>query len=137
MQGLSRSTDPHTSKEAGKFDPSSLMMEIYEVMERYGDYGCISSDVEIHLPHYSQRTITPRFAQMIDAGMIEYTGETRLGDAGRSQMVRRILPPPFVRKTRQNSELMELRAKVKALEELNRELMNTLNSYCEYFDLLL
>ena len=129
MQGHARQNDPQTSKDAANFDASFLMSEIYKVMEMFGEEGCISSDVEIHLPHYSQRTITPRFAQMIDAGMIECTGETRLGDAGRSQMVRRVLPPPFVKQTRQTSELMELRARVKALEELNKDLMNTLTAY--------
>ena len=129
MQGRSRNTDPQTSKDAAEFDASYLMAEIYKVIERFGEDGCISSDVEIHLPMYSQRTITPRFAQMIDLGMIELTGETRLGDAGRSQLVRRVLPPPFIKKPRETSELVDLRARVKALEELNAELMHTLTSY--------
>jgi hypothetical protein len=96
IQGFSRHSDPITSREAGEsFDASRLMAAIYRVMSFYGEDGCISDDVERHLPGVLSHSITPRFRQMLDRGMIEYTGERRVANSGRTQAVRRVLPPPF------------------------------------------
>lgn len=94
--GLWRHTDPDTSKDAAlSVDAAKLMDRIYAAMKLFGDAGCIADDVERALPDVVSHSITPRFRQMLDRGMIEYTGEKRTGKCGRKQMVRRVLPPPF------------------------------------------
>jgi hypothetical protein len=92
-QALARDTDPDTS-HAAAVDAQGLCEIIYKVIAGYKD-GCISDDVEAALPHILSHSLTPRYRQMIDAGMLEVTGEKRKGDSGHHQQVRRVLPPPF------------------------------------------
>ena len=98
MRGLARHEDPDTSHDAAaQVDASTLMQEIYQVMANYGSAGCISDDVGDALPHHDVQTYTPRFIQMVQRGMIEVTGEKRKGHHnGRMQMVRRVLPKPWI-----------------------------------------
>ena len=94
-QALARDTDPDTSHAAAEaVDAQGLCEIIYKVIAGYKD-GCISDDVEAALPHILSHSLTPRYRQMVDAGMIEVTGEKRKGDSGHYQQVRRVLPPPF------------------------------------------
>ena len=94
-QALARDTDPDTSHAAAEaVDAQGLCEIIYKLMAGYKD-GCISNDVEAALPHILSHSLTPRYRQMVDAGMIEVTGEKRKGDSGHYQQVRRVLPPPF------------------------------------------
>ena len=95
MDAFARNTDPDTSHAAAEaVDALGLCEIIYKVMARYPD-GCISDDVENALPHIISHSLTPRYRQMVDAGMIEITGEKRKGNSGHYQQVRRVLPPPF------------------------------------------
>lgn len=97
MDALARNTDPDTSHEAAEaVDARGLCEIIYKVIAGYPD-GCISDDVEAALPHILSHSLTPRYRQMVDAGMIEITGEKRKGDSGHYQQVRRVLPPPSSR----------------------------------------
>ena len=96
VSGLARKEDPDTSHDAAaQVDASGLMREVYRAMEKFGDAGCIADEVEEALPHLENWTISPRYVQMIERGMIEVTGEKKVGRHGRQQIVRRVLPPPF------------------------------------------
>jgi hypothetical protein len=97
--GLARNTDPETSHLAAQLvDVPGLMREIYEVMLPFGEKGCIGDDVIELLPERTAQTLSPRYTQMVAKGMIEVTGEKRKGKiCNRLQMVRRVLPPPFVK----------------------------------------
>ena len=98
-QGGARNTDPSTSFEAAALvDTSALIQQIYKAMAGFGDDGCIGDEVEDLLPEHTNQTISPRYIQMVERGMIEVTEEKRKGHHhGRLQMVRRVLQPPFTR----------------------------------------
>ena len=115
-QALARNTDPDTSHAAAaSIDALRLCLKVYEVMVRYGPDGCIADDVGNSLPQIKSNSLTPRYRQMIDAGMIEVTGERRQGNSRRYQQVRRILPPPFIPIANKLSSRAEL---VNALEQM-------------------
>lgn len=98
IAALARNTDPDTSHAAAKStNAGKLMGEIYAVMKWYGLDGCIADDVQASLPDVLSHSLTPRYRQMIERGMIELTGETRRGNSGRQQQLRRVLPRPWVR----------------------------------------
>jgi hypothetical protein len=123
MEALARNTDPDTSHAAAAaVDARGLCEIIYRVISGYPD-GCIADDVEAALPHILSHSLTPRYRQMIDAGMIEVTGEKRKGDSGHYQQVRRVLPPPFQPPVKQS--LATRKELVNALEEM----VNTFSMY--------
>jgi hypothetical protein len=95
--GLARNTDPDTSHAAAEVvNAGRLMHLIYKEIAKYGEAGCISDEVMVAMPDTPTQSISPRFRQMIDRGMLELTGEKRKGDlCGRLQVVRRVLAPPF------------------------------------------
>jgi len=120
IPGLTRGTDPYTSHLAGsKVNAHQLMEAIYTVMTPYSQHGCTSDEVEIMLPHILSHSITPRFKQMLDAGMIELTGQTKKARTGRQQLVRRVLPPPFYPRIAPQSATRRLH---KAAPEILRQL---------------
>ena len=92
--GAARREDPETSKEAAeKVDASKLMGRIYDVMKPFGRQGCISDQVDDLLPDVVPQSITPRYRTMVELGMLEVTGEKRIGHkCKRKQMVRRCIP---------------------------------------------
>lgn len=86
-----RKTDPHTSvMAAASIDHKNLEDQVYAVIARFGDGGCISDDVCCVLDHLHSNTITPRYKRLRDLGRIETTGETRKGFSGRNQRVMRV-----------------------------------------------
>jgi len=110
IHGLSRNIDPDTSHAAGKStDATKLMQLIYDEMCKYGWSGCISDDLRYSKIRKFHQSITPRFRQMIDRGMIELTGEKRKGLSGRQQQVRRVLSPPFIKVERKAKECVYAR----------------------------
>jgi len=118
VEGLAKQTDPETSHAAAaSMDASSLMLLVYETMSYYGDRGCIGDDIENDLSDITYRTVSPRFKQMVNAGMIEETGEKRMGVAGRLQNVRRVLPPPFAKPLSYPSRLEQVTRLLKAFPE--------------------
>ena len=133
--GLARQTDPDTSHDAAQsVDATKLMDKIYWMMVAYGENGCIADDVVRDMPEVASgwNTITPRFRQMVDRGMIECTGEKRKGDSSRMQLVRRALPQPFVPRLR-DPKLTAL-AKAKArIKELEAQLEAVKEARDEYF----
>ena len=95
--GGARNSDPGTSHEAAVLvDAAGLRQIVYQVMATFGEDGCIGDEVEDALPDIPINSISPRYAEMEDLGMIIKTGEKRKGGHyNRSQVVRRVLPPPF------------------------------------------
>jgi hypothetical protein len=126
IRGQARRDDPETSHEAAEsVDASQLMTRIYNVMLRYGNRGCIADEVERSMPEVTagKQSITPRFRQMLDRGMIECTGEKRKGYSGRMQLVRRCLPEPFqpsLAMPMRQSTADKFRQRVKEVENLPR-----------------
>ena len=106
ISGLVRNNDPETSHQAAdKLDASSLCGIIYEVIAKYGDRGCIGEQVIQALPHLRPQSISPRFCQMIDMGMLEDTMERRVAGSGYLQIVRRVKLPPFINQHRGATKL--------------------------------
>lgn len=124
QEGLARNDDPDTSHlAAAGVEATQLMGKIYRVMERYGGEGCVADDVFNALPNIDVQSLSPRFRQMYNRGMIEITGEKRKGSRHNNlQQVRRIMSPPFViRKkplTRKRLKLIQVDAEVKHLHNL-------------------
>lgn len=97
LPGLAREIDPVTSHEAAdKIDTTRLCGIVYGVIAKYGDRGCIGEQVIQALPYLRPQSVSPRFAQMIDMGMLEDTMERRVASSGYRQIVRRVKLPPFV-----------------------------------------
>ena len=98
---LVRSNDPETSVEAAcGIDTTDLERKVYEVVASFGRNGCIANDVEARLLSHASHTITPRFRPLLNKGLIEETGEKRVGIYGRNQRVVRVREgePPAVKK---------------------------------------
>ena len=124
IHGLARRDDPETSHEAAEsVDATKLIDRIYQAMLRYGDHGCIAEDIERDLADVISHSITPRFRQMLDRGMIEYTGEKRMATSKRMQLVRRCLHEPFqpsLAMTNRQSAADKFRQRVREVENLPR-----------------
>lgn len=89
---FARSTDPDTSQDAAKsFDPNALEARVLEVIQSYGQDGCIKDQILQHFPADAAPTITPRLAPLMRKGWIEDTGERRKGHSGRNQRVHRAI----------------------------------------------
>jgi len=98
LPARARNTDPDTSKDAAdSMSTARLTAIVHEVMLLYGERGCISDEVELAMRPIRSHSVTPRFKTMIEAGMIELTGEKRKASSGKMQLVRRALPPPWVK----------------------------------------
>jgi hypothetical protein len=95
MLGLARSDDPETSQDAAQCKFTGITKAIYDIHMAFGHDGCIMDEVLANLPNTRISTITPRFVQMIQKGILELTGKKRKGLSGRQQLVRRALSPPF------------------------------------------
>lgn len=74
--GLSRRSDPRTSKRAGSLlDPGKLCGEVYAALKQLGP-----SPEYVIAEHINRErvSVSPRFAQLRDAGYIRKTGFTRI-----------------------------------------------------------
>ena len=121
IYGMARNTDPDTSHEAAtSFEASKLISRIYSAMEKYGNWGCTGDDIENDLSDIQSSSITPRFKQMIERGMIEYSGEKRKGNSGRMQLVRRYLPKPFQAKLKTASKAAVLQDRIDMVKGLKQ-----------------
>ena len=86
-----RASDPITSIEAAEqVDSSKLESMVYEAIAKHPN-GCTSDEVMAHFPAHGIQTITPRYAPLIRKGLIEDTGEKRMGKLGRFQRVLRVV----------------------------------------------
>lgn len=126
LHGLARNEDPETSHEAAALvDASKLIREIWEAMATFGDAGCIGDDIEKLLPHHTGQTLSPRYIQMVERGMIEVLEEKRKSpSSGRNQMVRRVLPEPHIpvefarTKTENEKTIVAVRSELKNLSSV-------------------
>jgi hypothetical protein len=83
-----RTSDPPTSHlAAATVSAASLEQRVIGVVQQFGAGGCIADDVERLLPDVRSHSLTPRFRPLIQRGILEPTGERRLGGAGRWQRV--------------------------------------------------
>ena len=85
---LYRSDDPSTSKEAAeKIDAGRMERKVYEVIKRYGKEGAISDQVLFVLEHYGYSTVTARYKQLKEKGLVIVDHRKRKGKSGRNQLV--------------------------------------------------
>lgn len=74
---------------AALLNTSELEEMVYHTIKSYGQAGCIQDDVLRRHKSYPYPTITARFRALLDAGLIQDTGERRIAATGRSQRVLR------------------------------------------------
>tara|TARA_R100001082_G_C4302466_1_gene133039 strand:- start:195 stop:551 length:357 start_codon:yes stop_codon:yes gene_type:complete len=96
---LARTHDPKTSWEAAeKVDTNKLESLVLKALNEFGDKGGTNDEVLEYL-HDTQlwkkytaifpkeSSITPRYKQLINKGLVYRDGTTRKGSMGRSQIV--------------------------------------------------
>ncbi len=85
---LARSHDPSTSHEAAeKIDATRMERKVLEVIKRYGTEGAISDQVLFVLDYYGYSTVTARYKQLKEKGLVIADGRKRKGKSGRNQLV--------------------------------------------------
>lgn len=92
---LARRTDPDTSHAAARAmkDSDKVCARVLAVIKSFGERGCVSDEV-LHdeaLFDLEYGTITPRYRQLLNKGLIVDTGERRPGISGRPQRVMRAI----------------------------------------------
>ena len=90
---LYRKDGPDTSREAAEALSNVTRMErqVLDVISEYDQVGCISDQVVNHFGAERYATVTARYKSLLEKGLIEDTGERRLGRSGRKQRVMRAL----------------------------------------------
>lgn len=92
---LVRRTDPDTSYDAAEtVDTTKLETLVYQAVKSFGAAGCIADDVVEMYPQHGVQTLTPRFRPLLAKGLIEDTGERRVGRCRRKQRVVRAVQRP-------------------------------------------
>lgn len=91
---LYRANDPITSIEAAEsFEPTKVQKMVLDAIRTLGD--CIYIEVlnycEIKYGRMSSSTVSSRFNELEKKGLIEFTGEKRVGRSGRQQRVMRAI----------------------------------------------
>jgi len=88
---MARTHDPKTSWEAAeKVNTNRLERVVLDTITAHGEKGAIHDDVWETLPdigNVREGSITPRYASLERKGLIYRNGDTRKGNAGRSQLV--------------------------------------------------
>ena len=85
---LVRNEDPSTSHEAAESVNATYMEQVvYEVIEGFGPSGCISDQVLEVLSHHRYSTITARYKQLKEKGLVIVDHRKRKAISGRSQLV--------------------------------------------------
>ena len=88
---MARTHDPKTSWEAAeKVNTNRLERVVLDAITAHGQNGAIHDQVWETLPHLGnvrEGSITPRYASLERKGLIYRNGDTRKGNAGRSQLV--------------------------------------------------
>ena len=83
---LYRNDADTTSIEAVEsINVSKMEKIVYEVIDNYGQSGCIQDDVLKKLPQFRYSSITARFKALEEKNLIVRCDETKKGDSGRSQ----------------------------------------------------
>lgn len=69
-------------------DISKLEQVVLSAIQSFGSGGCISDEILLRLQGYRYSSVTPRYRNLIDQGLIKIIG-TRKGLSGRYQRVYR------------------------------------------------
>jgi hypothetical protein len=84
---LRRNNDPYTSHEsANKVEANQMEKIVWEVIDSFGETGCISDQVQYALPEYRYSTITARYKALKEKGLVIVDGSAVKGESGRKQM---------------------------------------------------
>jgi len=84
---LVRKNDPRTSyAAANNIDVSQMERIVLHTIDMFED-GCISDDVLETIPQYRYSTVTARYKQLKEKGLVIVDGTTRKGASGRQQLV--------------------------------------------------
>ena len=85
---LVRRDDPATSHDAAASLPVSDMEKIVaDTIAKFGATGAISDQIVDALPHLRYSTITARYKQLKEKGLVKVDDRKRKGKSGRSQLV--------------------------------------------------
>ena len=85
---LVRRDDPDTSHDAAESLPVSDMERIVaDTIARFGAAGAISDQIVDALPHLRYSTITARYKQLKEKGLVKVDDRKRKGKSGRNQLV--------------------------------------------------
>ena len=60
---------------------------VYDVIDRFGPFGCIQDQVLAKLPTYNYGTVTARFKALVEKKLIVRTDMKKKGNSGRNQRV--------------------------------------------------
>ena len=83
---LRRNNDPYTSHEsANKVEATQMEKIVWEVIDSFGETGCISDQVQYALPQHRYSTITARYKALKDKGLVIVDGSAVKGESGRKQ----------------------------------------------------
>ena len=83
---LRRNLAPYTSHEsANKVEATQMEKIVWEVIDSFGETGCISDQVQYALPQHRYSTITARYKALKDKGLVIVDGSAVKGESGRKQ----------------------------------------------------
>lgn len=85
---LARRDDPSTSHDAAEqLDVSKMERIVLAAITSFSADGCISDDVLRILPNHRYSTITARYKQLKEKGLIFTDHRKRKGESGRQQLI--------------------------------------------------
>ena len=85
---LVRTKDPVTSHEAAKtVDTNRMEQVVLEAIQSFKEEGCISDRVLSKLSHHRYSTVTARYKQLKEKGLIKVDHRTDVGLSGRKQLI--------------------------------------------------
>ncbi len=85
---LVRRDDPATSHEAAEsVDTSHMEQVVLEAIQDFGAEGCISDQVLAKLSHHRYSSVTARYKQLKEKGLVKVDDRKRKGKSGRGQLV--------------------------------------------------
>ena len=85
---LVRTKDPVTSHEAAKtVDTNRMEQVVLEAIQSFKEKGCISDRVLSKLSHHRYSTVTARYKQLKEKGLVKVDDRKRKGRSGRGQLV--------------------------------------------------
>lgn len=73
---------------ATQLDITPVELEVLALIAFFGKHGCIADNV-LDSTNLGYGTVTPRFAKLVDKGLVIRTGETRIARSGKRQLVMR------------------------------------------------
>tara|TARA_R110000824_G_scaffold399542_1_gene605136 strand:+ start:2009 stop:2338 length:330 start_codon:yes stop_codon:yes gene_type:complete len=85
---LYRQTDPQTSREAAQsLEVSAMERTVAEAIKGFRAAGCISDQVLDALPQHRYSTVTARYKQLKEKGIIFVDDRKAKGASGRGQLI--------------------------------------------------